>query len=167
VTPKRCLTVPPLPLLSALTFGFVYNFIFTPQTVAQPSDLNPPGILIATTEKGVRYLTGGIGSSEREVMEDWSANHDLKLIFAESSGHFLSDVKVVIQDRTAREILSVLTNGPWLYVELSPGTYRVRLRSRVSHKKSPNFALRNTGASNGSCIGTSMRNNTRGNHGST
>src|SRR6266545_3265407 len=116
--------VRPLPLLSALTFG--YNLIFTPQTVAQGSDLNPPGILIATTEKGVRYLTGGIGSSEREVMEDWGANHDLKLIFAESSGRFLSDVKVVIQDRTAREILSVLTNGPWLYVELSPGTYRVR-----------------------------------------
>ena len=126
MTPKRCLTVRPLPLLSALTFGFVYNFIFTPQTVAQASGLNPPGILIATTEKGVRYLTGGIGSSEREVMEDWGANHDLKLIFAESSGRFLSDVKVVIQDRTAREILSVLTNGPWLYVELSPGTYRVR-----------------------------------------
>ena len=115
MTPKRCLTVRPLPLLSALTLG--YNFIFTPQTVAQASDLNPPGILIATAEKGVRYLTGDIGSSEREVMEDWGANHDLKLIFAESSGQFLSDVKVVIQDRTAREILSVLTNGPWLYVE--------------------------------------------------
>jgi exopolysaccharide biosynthesis predicted pyruvyltransferase EpsI len=100
--------------------------IFTLEIAAQASDLNPPGILIATTEKGVRYLTGGIGSSEREVMENWRANRDLKLIFAESSGHFLSDVKVVIQDRTAREILSVLTNGPWLYVELSPGTYRVR-----------------------------------------
>lgn len=71
-------------------------------------------------------MTGGIGSSEREVMENWGANYDLKLIFAESSGHFLSDVKVVIQDRTRREMLSVLTNGPWLYVELSPGIYRVR-----------------------------------------
>jgi hypothetical protein len=71
-------------------------------------------------------LTGGIGSSEREVMENWDAKYDLKLIFAESSGYFLSDVSVVIQDRTAKEILNVPTNGPWLYVELSPGTYRVR-----------------------------------------
>ena len=126
MTRKRCLTVRPITILSALAFGFVGNLIFTLEIAAQASDLNPPGILIATTEKGVRYLTGGIGSSEREVMEDWGANHDLKLIFAESSGHFLADVKVVIQDRTAREILSVLTNGPWLYVELSPGTYRVR-----------------------------------------
>jgi exopolysaccharide biosynthesis predicted pyruvyltransferase EpsI len=126
VTRKRYVTLRPITILSALAFGFVCNLIFTPVIVAQTSNQNPPGILIATAEKGVRYLTGGIGSSEREVMEDWGANYDLKLIFAESSGHFLSDVKVVIQDRAAREILSVLTNGPWLYVELSPGTYRVR-----------------------------------------
>jgi exopolysaccharide biosynthesis predicted pyruvyltransferase EpsI len=126
VTPKQSVTARPLAQLSAIAFGFVGSLTFTPQFVAQASNQNPPGILIATAEKGVRYLTGGIGSSEREVMVNWGANYDLKLIFADSSGHFLSDVRVVIQDRTAREILSVLTNGPWLYVELSPGTYRVR-----------------------------------------
>lgn len=126
MTPKQTFTVSSPTLLSALAFGFVCNLIFTPVIVAQTSNQNPPGILIATAEKGVRYLTGGIGSSEREIMDNWGVNYDLKLIFAESSGHFLSDVKVVIQHRATREILSVLTNGPWLYVELSPGTYRVR-----------------------------------------
>jgi hypothetical protein len=125
VTPKRCLTVRPLTLLSVLAFGFVCNLIFTPKTVAQTSNHNPPGILVATAEKGIRYLTGGIGSSEREIMDNWGASYDLKLIFAESSGHFLSDVKVVIQDHDGNEILAVLTNGPWLYVELSTGAYQV------------------------------------------
>ena len=71
-------------------------------------------------------MTGGIGSGEREVMEMWGAGYGLKLIFAESSGHFLSSVRVVIQNQTENEILNVLSNGPWLYVALVPGRYRVR-----------------------------------------
>jgi hypothetical protein len=127
VTPnKRSLTGRPLAFLLALAYGFFGNPVWAREVFAKTPNQNPPGILIATTESGVRYLAGGIGSSEREVMENWGANCDLKLIFAELSGHLLSDVRVVIQDRNAKEILTLRTNGPWLYVDLFPGTYRVK-----------------------------------------
>jgi hypothetical protein len=86
---------------------------------------HPPGILMATSEEGVRYLVGGIGSDEREMIENLGMGYNVKFVFADGSGDYVSDVRVVIDDLHGKRLAQVMTNGPWLYVKLPPGRYRV------------------------------------------
>jgi hypothetical protein len=100
--------------------------LFAANALAQSSLQNPPGILMAATDQGVRYLTGGIGSEEREAMETLGTKFNLKLIFAELSGDYIAGVGAILSDQHGKELGRIITNGPWLYVRLSPGTYRVK-----------------------------------------
>jgi hypothetical protein len=109
---------------------FMLGGSLTPLTAeeapAQSQPLMPPGILMATSDEGVRYLVGGVGSDEREMMENLAADYNVKFVFAETSGDYITDVSVAIDDLHGNSLARVLTNGPWLYVKLPPGSYRVR-----------------------------------------
>ena len=41
-------------------------------------------------------------------------------------GAFISDVKVVIDDRHGKELVNLTTAGPWLFINLPTGNYRVK-----------------------------------------
>ena len=73
---------------------------------------------------GVDTLSGGVGEGGRQAHPEYS----LKLVFALSSGTYLSDVQVEILDQDGRSVLKAATRGPWLFAKLSPGTYRVVAR---------------------------------------
>jgi hypothetical protein len=100
---------------------------FTPENAfAQSHPPAPPGILIATTDEGVRYLVGGVGSDERKMMEQLDADYNVKFVFADTFGEYLSDVTVLIDDLDGKSVAHLVTNGPWLYVKLPAGGYRVQ-----------------------------------------
>lgn len=81
---------------------------------------------MATSDDGIRYLVGGIGSDERETIEKLGTDYNVKFVFAEMSGDYISDVRVVIDDLHGKRLAHIVTNGPWLYVKLPPGSYRVK-----------------------------------------
>jgi hypothetical protein len=114
-------------LIAATIFmlaGFL-TVLFREDVLAQSQHPTPPGILMATSEQGIRYLVGGIGSDERETIANLGTDYNVKLVFAERSGDYVSDVRVVIDDLHGKRLAQVMTNGPWLYVKLPPGRYRV------------------------------------------
>jgi hypothetical protein len=89
-------------------FSLVISFVlflpgFTERALAQ-SVQDVAGIVRGVTDQGFRYMTGGIGIGERETMQSWGRDYNLKLSFAEKVGVFLSDVKVSIE-RDGRETL--------------------------------------------------------------
>ncbi|MGH7830518.1 MAG: hypothetical protein ACREP8_10110 [Candidatus Binatia bacterium] len=112
--------------LLALGLGVSVPWALAGGVSGESSLENHPGILREATDQGFRYMSGGVGLEEREVMESWGANYNLKLTFAGLSGHYLSDVRIVIQDSNGKEIISTVTNGPWLYVQVSPGVYDIK-----------------------------------------
>ena len=73
----------------------------------------------------IRFLSAGVGVDER------NANYPsfpLKLIFAQHHGAFLSNVSVAIEDAEGKQIFHVSEDqvtGPWLFLDLLPGTYRI------------------------------------------
>lgn len=74
--------------------------------------------------QGVPHLSGGIGASEREQMEQVKAQYNLRLLFAAAgSGAYLSHVRVTIQDAAGPTLLSTVTVGPWFYANLATGDY--------------------------------------------
>jgi hypothetical protein len=97
----------------------------SPNIFAEPAS-EMSGVIRETSDRGVAYMTGGVGIGEREIMESWGKDYNLKLSFTEKSGVYLADVGVVVEDRNGNEMINITTNGPWLYLQLPPGSYTVK-----------------------------------------
>jgi hypothetical protein len=95
---------------------------------AVPAAQFPPAIIIleGKTSQGFPYLSGGVSSDEREVMEERGKAYNVKLVFAEKTGAYLSHVKLAIEDAKREETVSLDTNGPWFYIQLPLGSYGVK-----------------------------------------
>ena len=80
--------------LVAMSLSVFSAWILTEKIFAQSPVESPPGIAKGATEQGFPYMSGGVGLDEREVMRSWGAAYNLRLSFAETSGMYLSDVKL-------------------------------------------------------------------------
>jgi hypothetical protein len=86
------------------------------------------GSLEIKTDGGIRYVSGGIGVSERTDLQTLSSQFNLHLMFAtQGSGQYLSAVQVAILDANQSPVLSAESDGPWFYVQLLPGDYSVEV----------------------------------------
>ncbi|MBI2228666.1 MAG: hypothetical protein HYU46_06135, partial [Deltaproteobacteria bacterium] len=87
----------------------------------------PPRIEITEgkTAQGFGYLCGGVGSDEREIMEEKGRAYNVKLSFAAKGGAFLSDVTLVIAEAKSGELISLVTDGPLFFIQLPPANYTV------------------------------------------
>jgi hypothetical protein len=63
---------------------------------------------------GVPYVTGGVGLDERGVMKGMADHYNVRLVFA-----------TLIQDGNNRMFLDGKSNGPWFFVHLPKGQYKV------------------------------------------
>lgn len=98
---------------------------FSGNIQARANEVEAPGILKALTAQGLRYLTGGVGSDEREIMAPMGADYSTKLVFAGRSGNYLAAVRVAIKDQSGKALGDIKGAGPWLYIQLPPGIYDV------------------------------------------
>jgi len=93
--------------------------------------LGPVGICGALNQSdayvsaGVSYMSGGIGEDELEMLAELGQAYNLKLIFADTTGHYLSDVSVGITDERNRQVLAAVSRGPWFFAKLPAGRYHV------------------------------------------
>ena len=78
------------------------------------------------TDGDIRYVSGGIGDSERTELDALSDQFNLHMVFAtQGSGEYLSAVKVTILDARNGQVLSAESKGPWFFVQLPSGDYCV------------------------------------------
>jgi hypothetical protein len=105
----------------ALSVGFA--FAYTGPTFIKESSVN-----------GIRYLTGGVGLEERSRLEAMAEDCNLKLVFALASGNYLANVAVEIEDSRGKKLIAQGSNGPWFFVKLPEGEYRVAV-THGEHKK--------------------------------
>lgn len=67
-------------------------------------------------------LCTGLGEDERA--EAASFDHTLKLVYAAPDGHYLGEVEVAVSDGD-RVVWTGTCDGPWVMLNLAPGSYRV------------------------------------------
>lgn len=83
------------------------------------------GLALAVTpviaSAGMQPLSSGIGLENRQPHPEYP----LKLVFAMSGGAYLANVNVTILDSTGKEVATLHSPGPWLFVDLPAGTYKV------------------------------------------
>jgi hypothetical protein len=77
-----------------------------------------------STEEGVRYISGGVGVSEREGLAQVKSQYNLRLLFAvQGSGEYLSDIQVRVDEAAGPTRLAAVSKGPLFYARLPPGRY--------------------------------------------
>lgn len=87
----------------------------TPEAPVQPQ-----------TERGVRYLCGGVGQDESEYMKSQARSHGLLMTFATRDGSYLAKVHVDIADRKGAHLMAIDCDAPMLLVDLPPANgYRI------------------------------------------
>ena len=92
----------------------------TPQSMERSSEIQ--------NTDGIRYVSGGIGKSERDELAALANQFNLHLMFAQQgSGEYLSAVRVNILDARSQMVLSAESKGPLFFVELKPGNYSVEV----------------------------------------
>ncbi len=80
---------------------------------------------VARAPSGVMYVSGGVGTEAVELLKSMEKDFNLKMVFADKAGEFLSDVKVTITDSGGRVLLETVTEGPLLMAKLPVGSYLV------------------------------------------
>jgi len=76
-------------------------------------------------DRGISFLSGGVGLHEREILNEMGKSYSLKMIFSNKKGEYLSDVVVKILDQYENTILTAVSNGPWLFINLPSETYKL------------------------------------------
>jgi hypothetical protein len=101
----------------------------------------PPTIVITEgkTGDGFPYLFGGVSSDEREAMEARAKSYNLKLVFAEKRGAFISGAIIMITTAKGTEIDTLTVKGPWFYIQLPPGDYSVKATFKGQTKQINNL----------------------------
>jgi len=85
--------------------------------------------------ESITFLSGGLSQPERKNLEEMGKKYSLKLIFSDSRGEYLSEVTVTIFDQRGESILTVVSNGPWFFINLSSGTYDLEVSFRKNRKR--------------------------------
>ena len=103
----------------------------------------PPTIIITEgkTSQGFPYMFGGVGSDERDALEERAKGFNVKLVFAEKHGAFVSGVALQITTAQGTEIAALKVEGPWFYIQLPPGNYSVKARLRGEIKEIKNLTV--------------------------
>ena len=80
---------------------------------------------VQRTQRGVAYVSGGVGQDEVDAMHRIAASYNLRLTFVEQGGAYVSDVDTRIRSANGTVSLTVVSEGPLLYVRLPRGKYQV------------------------------------------
>lgn len=72
--------------------------------------------------ESVRYYSAGVGIDERRQLPQL---YPLRVIFKTDKGNLLSDADVTITAKGVTVFRGRAQNGPWLVVDLAPGTYDI------------------------------------------
>jgi len=91
----------------------------------RPAGWSPRGGIQVREDRGIRYVSGGIGANERDELNALSHQFNLRLLFAMQAGNYLADVQVNIMDARGETVFSAKSEGPWFFVQLPPGVYTV------------------------------------------
>ena len=74
----------------------------------------------------VTYVSGGIADDWQQAMEAQKSQYNLHLLFAqEGTGAYFTNVPVQITDGSGQTVLNAVSQGPFFYARLKPGSYKV------------------------------------------
>lgn len=74
----------------------------------------------------IPMLSGGVGADELEAVQSEKARFNVRVLFSETGGAYVSDVKVSLLNKKGEEIAATQSEGPILLIRLKPGSYTIK-----------------------------------------
>ncbi|HKT98689.1 MAG TPA: carboxypeptidase regulatory-like domain-containing protein [Paraburkholderia sp.] len=90
---------------------------------------NGGGMPQVQQQRGVEFVSGGVGLDESKALQAARSQWPLSLRFTDRNAEFLADVHVQIVDANGASVLDTTSRGPYMLVRVRPGRYTVH----VSH----------------------------------
>lgn len=100
--------------------ALVVSAAYTPAISAQHTDKTR-----AAGTGTAQVLSGGVGEGARDQLAQQARGYNLKIVFALSSGNYLSEVPFQVM-RGSKVIVDEVAQGPWAFVKLRAGSYTVK-----------------------------------------
>ena len=104
---------------SVIAVIMLFLLLSSPFGIAQEQMLQPG------SSNGIPYLSGGIGDEELEEIDRARPNYNTRLVLAEASGAYVSNVTLKIATVLGEPIISLSGTGPLLLLQLPPGSYLI------------------------------------------
>lgn len=102
------------------------QFLQLAENYTGPAEAAPRKLVEVKSDQGIRYVSGGVGETERDALNALSDQFNLRLIFAMAdNGAYLAAVRVNITNASGEQVLSAVSEGPWFFAQLEPGKYTV------------------------------------------
>lgn len=90
-------------------------------SLAAAADAEP----VIQADGNVSYVSGGVGSESLDHLAAIAGKFNVKLVFATTSGEYLSNVRVEITDAKGRSVVDTHADGPWFLAHLPLGHYQL------------------------------------------
>ena len=105
-----------------LTSALAVSLLLASPVFAQENTAPAPAI---QSQGSITYISGGITADERDAMKPVTKDYNLRLMFALNVGSYVANVKVKITNGKGKTVLDTVSEGPWLYVKLPAGKYKI------------------------------------------
>ena len=89
------------------------------------SSVNAEDDAVVRTAGNVNYVSGGVGTESIDRLNALAGDFNLKLVFALTSGEYVSGARVVIADAKGKTMVDATSDGPWFLAKLPNGSYQV------------------------------------------
>lgn len=116
-----------------------------PNGDARLSDASKKGIRYGRTGSGYMYMHGGFYLHEQKAMERRSAPYNLRLILVPSPLPALPTLQVLIANNVTEITENIPLSGPWVYLQVPPGSYTIGARIGDKFFLLRNVYIRETG----------------------
>lgn len=73
----------------------------------------------------VEWMSGGVGTPDRDRLRAMAASYNVLMVFSDRQGHYLADVPFAVKACNGRPVHADVSEGPFLYLRLPPGCYRM------------------------------------------
>ena len=103
-------------------------------------------IKVMEVSNEITIMYGGIGKTERELIDKFSGDYNLKIVFtALPSNKYLSNVVVNILNENKERIVNVISEGPLFFAKLRPGIYIIKAVYKRKEKLIRNVSVSKEG----------------------
>ena len=76
-------------------------------------------------QAGIFWMSGGIGDEALSEMRRAAAGYNVHMTFSDRTGAYLAGIRFKVSGRNGQAIYEGVTDGPLLYLKLSPGSYLI------------------------------------------
>lgn len=117
--------IPPLPPSLASTAPVPAPPAAAVSAEEAPARSTATGDIPVGHDRGVAYVTGGVGQDEAAAFRGLAPGYNMRATFTTGSGEYLSGVAVQVLRADGSVAFSATSDGPYLYARLPQGRYRV------------------------------------------